>query len=62
MEKAKGYVMLPCFKVEIDRFGECNMTCNRFLSWVFDWFFSYFWTGKIHIIEGAYLLQGEVEE
>ena len=44
----KGFVMLPIFTVEL-KDGEFEMTCNDFLAWVFEIFFSHFWDGKIHI-------------
>lgn len=46
----KGYVMLPIFTVEL-KDGEFEMTCNTFLSWVFELFFAPFWDGKVHIVK-----------
>ena len=48
----KGYVMLPCFTVEFDEEGRCaEMTCNRFLIWIFVTFFAPFWSGKVYYTE-----------
>ena len=49
--KTKGYVMLPCFTVELDENGDCEMTCNNFLGWVFETFFAPFWHGKITVYD-----------
>lgn len=50
--KTKGYVILPCFTVELDDDSDgCDMTCNNFLSWIFRVFFAPFWNGKVTIIE-----------
>ena len=47
----KGYVMLPCFTVEVDENGGCEMTCSNFLGWIFETFFAPFWHGKITVLE-----------
>lgn len=44
----KGYVMLPCFTVEL-KDGEFEMTCNNVLAWIFEMFFAPFWSGKVHV-------------
>lgn len=46
----KGYVMLPCFTVEINGF-DCQLTCDSLLSMVFEIFFAPFWSGAVHITE-----------
>ena len=46
----RGYVILPVFTVEL-RDGEFEMTCNSFLSWVFEIFFAPFWDGKIKVLK-----------
>ena len=51
-DSMKGYVMLPCFTVEIDENGGCEMTCNNFLGWIFETFFAPFWHGKVYYSEG----------
>ena len=43
-----GYIMLPCFKVEV-RGEDCELVCNRFLEWAFETFFSHFWTGRVRV-------------
>ena len=48
---AKGYIILPCFTVEMKSNCEFEMTCNNFLGWVFETFFAPFWSGKITITE-----------
>lgn len=48
---AKGYVILPCFTVEMKPNGEFEMTCNNFLGWIFETFFAPFWSGKITITD-----------
>lgn len=45
-----GYVMFPCFTVEA-KDGGFQLTCNEFLSWVFEHIFSLFWDGEIVITE-----------
>ena len=51
--KYKGYVMLPCFTVEVTENGRgAELTCNRFLSWIFTMFFAPFWHGKVYIEDG----------
>ena len=47
----KGYVILPCFTVEMKPNGEFEMTCNNFLGWIFETFFAPFWGGKISITD-----------
>ncbi len=47
----KGYVQLPCFTVEMEENGSPEMTCNKFLGWIWDVFFSPFWHGKITIYD-----------
>lgn len=48
--KKKGYVMLPCFKVECDMESEeCELVCNSFLAWIFETFFKRFWKGKVYL-------------
>ena len=49
--KEKGYVMLPCFTVELDDSGGCDMTCNKFLGWIFEAFFAPFWDGKVILFD-----------
>lgn len=44
----KGFVMLPFFTVEL-KDGEFEMTCNCFLTFIFEFFFAPFWDGKVHI-------------
>ena len=43
-----GYIMLPCFKVDVIGEG-CELVCNKFLCWVFETFFSHFWTGRVRV-------------
>ena len=53
MEKHKGYVILPCFTVEVTENGRgAELTCNRFLSWIFTMFFAPFWDGKVYFEDG----------
>ena len=47
----KGYVILPCFTVEVDENGGCEMTCNNVLGWIFETFFAQFWSGRITIYD-----------
>lgn len=51
MKIQKGYIQLPCFTVEIVNDGAPNMTCNKFLGWIWETFFLPFWHGKITIYE-----------
>ena len=51
MKIQKGYVQLPCFTVEIVDDGAPDMTCNKFLGWIWETFFLPFWHGKITIYE-----------
>lgn len=54
--KRKGYAVFKCFTVELDdQTWECELTCNKFLSWVFDLFISPFWDGRIYIEEAKKL-------
>ena len=46
----KGYAILPCFTVELKN-DEFEMTCNKFLGWIFETFFAPFWSGKIKFTE-----------
>ena len=49
--KEKGYVVLPCFTVELNEKGDFELTCNDFLGWIFETFFVPFWNGRIYIVE-----------
>ena len=49
----KGYVMLPCFTVEL-KDGDFEMTCSDFLAKVFELFFAPFWNGKVHVEGNPY--------
>jgi hypothetical protein len=45
----KGWVVLPCFKVESHgEDGEFEMK-NNILGWVFTNMFAWLWDGKVHI-------------
>ncbi len=46
---AKGYVILPCFTIEMNPNGEFELTCSKLLGWIFVTFFAPFWGGKITI-------------
>lgn len=49
----EGYIMLRCFKVKYDVInGEVEMTCNKFLQWVFRVFFARFWNGDVYLKGG----------
>ena len=51
-----GYIILPCFTVRTLENGEsAEMTCNKFLFTIFNWFFAPFWNGAITVT-------GKVEE
>lgn len=45
----KCYAMLPLFTVELKENGDFELTCNKFLGWIFETFFAPFWNGKIKI-------------
>ena len=51
-KKYKGYVQLPCFTVEFyeDDPG-ADLTCNRFLGWIWETFFAPFWDGGVVVTE-----------
>lgn len=49
--KRYGYVMLKCFKIEMDERFVPELVCNKFLSWLFITFFAPFWNGRICIYE-----------
>lgn len=51
MKIQKGYVNLPCFTVEMVNEAQPELTCNKFLSWIWEFFFSSFWNGKVTICE-----------
>lgn len=52
-KKIKGYVMLPCFTVEFTEESRgCDLTCGRFLGWIFEVFFAPFWSGKVYWKDG----------
>ena len=52
-KKIKGYVMLPCFTVEFTEESRgCDLTCGRFLGWIFEVFFAPFWRGKVYWKDG----------
>ena len=53
MKILKGYVQLPCFTVEMVENGPPEMTCNKFLGWIWETFFAPFWHGKITIYEAG---------
>ena len=45
-----GYIMFKCFKVRYDVINsEVELTCNRFLQWVFRTFFQRFWNGDVYL-------------
>lgn len=47
----KGYVLLPCFTVEIVDEDSVKLTCGRFLEWVFENFLAFLWNGEVHITD-----------
>lgn len=52
--RTKGWVMLRCFTVEFTEDGRgCEMTCNKFLGWIFEKFFAPFWDGRVYWEDGG---------
>ena len=48
----KGWVVLPCFKVESHgEDGEFEMVCNKVLCWIFENMFAWLWDGSICVKE-----------
>ena len=49
----EGYIMLRCFKVKYDVITcDVELTCNKFLQWVFRVFFKPFWNGDVYLKGG----------
>lgn len=47
----KGYVLFPCFTVEVVDEDEVRMTCGSFLEWIFENFLAFLWNGEVVIAD-----------
>jgi len=54
-EYLDGYIIIKPIKIKYCKnCGEVHLVANKFWSFIFEYFLSHFWTGKIYINNGTY--------